>query len=44
MGRVCSTRGEKMNAYRVLVGNSERKRPPGRPTFKWDYNIKMDRF
>jgi hypothetical protein len=33
--------GEKRNAYRVLVGKSERKRPLGRPRCKWKDNIKM---
>jgi hypothetical protein len=27
MDRECSTNGEKMNAYRMLVGKPERKRP-----------------
>jgi hypothetical protein len=27
MGRECSTNGEKRNAYSLLVGNVERKRP-----------------
>jgi hypothetical protein len=31
MGRACSTNGEKMNAYRVLVGKREGKRLLGRP-------------
>jgi hypothetical protein len=31
MGRPCSTHGGKRNAYRILVGKIERKRPPGRP-------------
>ena len=30
------------NAYRVLVGKPERKRPLGRPRSRWDDNIKMD--
>jgi hypothetical protein len=33
---------EKMNAYRILVGKPERKRPLGRPRRKWVDNIKMD--
>ena len=28
--------------YRVLVGKSEGKRPLGRPTRRWENNIKMD--
>jgi hypothetical protein len=39
----CSTNGEKRNAYRILVGNPERKRPLGRPKRKWMDNIIMDR-
>jgi hypothetical protein len=31
-----------MNAYRILVGNSEGKRPLGRPRFTREDNIKMD--
>jgi hypothetical protein len=27
IGRACSTNGEKRNAYRILVGKPERKRP-----------------
>ena len=26
----------------VLVGNLERKRPIGRPRYRWEDNIKMD--
>jgi hypothetical protein len=33
---------EKMNAYRILVGKPEGKRPLGRPTRRWVDNIKMD--
>jgi hypothetical protein len=34
--------GEKRNAYRVLVGNPEGKRPLGRPRHRWMDNIRMD--
>jgi hypothetical protein len=34
--------GEKMNAYRILVGKPEGKRPLGRPRRRWMNNIKMD--
>jgi hypothetical protein len=34
--------GEKSNAYRILVGNPEGKRPLGRPRRRWVGNIKMD--
>ena len=30
------------NAYRVLVGKLEVKRPLGRPRRRWEDNIKMD--
>jgi hypothetical protein len=42
MGRACSTNGEKRNAYRILVGQPEGKRPLGRPKRRWVDNIKMD--
>jgi hypothetical protein len=42
MGRACSTNGEKRNAYRILVGKPEGKRPLGRPRRKWGDNIRMD--
>jgi hypothetical protein len=42
MDRVCSTNGEKRNAYRILVENPEGKRPLGRPRCRWVFNIKMD--
>jgi len=29
-------------AYRVLVGKSKGKRPLGRPSCRWEDNIKMD--
>jgi hypothetical protein len=31
--------GEKMNAYRILVGKPEGKRPLGRPRRRWKDNI-----
>jgi hypothetical protein len=34
--------GEKRNAYRILVGMPEGKRPLGRPRCMWVVNIKMD--
>jgi hypothetical protein len=33
--------GEKRNAYRILVGKPEGKRPLGRPRCRWEYNIMM---
>jgi hypothetical protein len=35
-------RGEKRNAYRILVGKAERKGPLGRPRCRYVYNIKMN--
>jgi hypothetical protein len=34
--------GEKRNAYRLLVGNPEGRRPLGRPRRRWVDNIRMD--
>jgi hypothetical protein len=34
--------GEKRNAYRILVGKPERRRPVGKPRRRWEDNIKMD--
>jgi hypothetical protein len=42
MGRICSTIGEKRNAYRILVGKPEGKRPLGRTRCRSVDNIKMD--
>jgi hypothetical protein len=37
-----STNEEKRNAYRILVGKPEGKRPLGRQRRRWEDNIKMD--
>jgi hypothetical protein len=42
MGRACSPNGEKKNAYRILVGKPDGKRPLGRTRRGWEDNIKMD--
>ena len=42
MGGSCSTMGESSDAYRVLVGKPDIKRPLGRPSRRWEENIKMD--
>jgi hypothetical protein len=34
--------GEKRNAYRILVGKPEGKRPLGRPRRRWEDYIRMD--
>jgi hypothetical protein len=34
--------GQKRNAYRILVGKPEGKRPLGRPRRRWVDDIKMD--
>jgi hypothetical protein len=41
MGRTCITNG-KRNAYTLLVGKPEGKRPLGRPRRRWTNNIMMD--
>jgi hypothetical protein len=33
---------EKRNAYRILVGKPEGKRPLGRPRRRWEDNIRMN--
>jgi hypothetical protein len=40
-GQVACAR-KKRNAYRILVGKPERKRPLGRPIYRCKDNIKMD--
>jgi hypothetical protein len=42
MGGACSTHGKKRNAYKILVGKPEGKRPLGRPRHRWEDYIKMD--
>jgi len=42
MGGACSTYGEMINGYRVLVGELEGKRPLARPRRRCEDNIKMD--
>jgi hypothetical protein len=37
-----SQMGERMSAYRLLVGKPEGRRPLGRPRRRWVDNIKMD--
>jgi hypothetical protein len=42
MSGECSTNGGESNAYRILVGRPEGKRPLGRPRCRWEDNIRMD--
>jgi hypothetical protein len=42
IGRECSIHGEKTNAYRILTGSREGKRPLGRPKRRWEDNIEID--
>jgi hypothetical protein len=39
MGGACSAHGG--DAYKILIGNPEGKRPLGRPMSTWEDNIKM---
>jgi hypothetical protein len=41
-GEACSTYGEKVNAYMILVGKPEGKRPLGIHRRRWEDNIKID--
>jgi hypothetical protein len=41
MGRKYNMNGERMNAYRILIGKPE-KRAPGRPRRRWVDKIEMD--
>jgi hypothetical protein len=40
--RTFCTHREKRNAYTILVGKREGKRPLGRPRRRWEDNIKID--
>jgi hypothetical protein len=40
-GHVART-GKKRNAYMILVGKSEGKRPLRKPRHRWEDNIKLD--
>jgi hypothetical protein len=42
MRGACSTNWENSNAYRLLVGKQEGRKPLGRPRHRRVYNIKMD--
>jgi hypothetical protein len=34
--------GEMRNAYKILIGNCDGKRPLRRPMHRWEDNIRMD--
>jgi hypothetical protein len=38
----CNTNGEKKNAYRLMLGKPEGKRPLERPRRRWVDNIRID--
>jgi hypothetical protein len=40
MGRACCLNAENMNAYRILVGKPEGKRPLGRTRCRWEDSIR----
>jgi hypothetical protein len=42
LARHVTRRGETRNAYRILVGEPEEKRPLGRAKSRWVDSIKMD--
>jgi hypothetical protein len=42
MGWACKTNGDKRNAYRLLVGKPEGKRPLTRQGRRWMDDIKMN--
>jgi hypothetical protein len=42
MGGPCSRNGEKRNAYRLLMGKPEGKRPLEKPRRRWVDNIWID--
>jgi hypothetical protein len=39
MGETCSAHGEMRNAYTILVGKPDGKRPLGRHWCRWEDNI-----
>jgi hypothetical protein len=38
----CCAHAEMRNAYRILVGKPDGRRPLGRPRRRWENNIKID--
>jgi hypothetical protein len=43
MGGACTTNGEKRNAYRLLVGKADGKRPLGGPRRRWVDLLEIER-
>jgi hypothetical protein len=41
VGGACGANGEKMNAYRLLLGKPDGKRPLRRPRRRWVDNIRI---
>jgi hypothetical protein len=41
MGETCSTHREMRNAYKILFGKCEGKRPLGKPERRWEDTIKI---
>jgi hypothetical protein len=44
MGRTCGTYGERIGAYRALVGKPEGRRPLGRPRRRWEDNTRWFKY
>jgi hypothetical protein len=42
MGGACSKHGEIRNAYTILFGKADGKRPTVKSSCRWEDNIKMD--
>jgi hypothetical protein len=42
MDGACGTTGDRSGVHRVLVGNPEERRALGRPSRRWDNNIKRN--
>jgi hypothetical protein len=36
------TMGEIRSVYKIVVGKPEDKKPCGRPSIRWEYNIEID--
>jgi hypothetical protein len=40
IGRACSTHGQMRNAFKILVGKPDGRRPLGRSRYGWEDNVK----